>query len=78
MTNETQKEGNTVMFIPSDIQCFWCNGRMERGTNFSSFSINHVTYFCRDCGAVSHFAMNHKCKINSIEVEYKTTDKPDD
>lgn len=60
-------------FIPAEIQCFWCNGTMRRGTNFSSFSINHVTYFCDDCGAVSHFAMNHKCKISSIEVEYKTT-----
>ncbi len=63
------------MFIPTDMQCFWCGGKMERGTIFSSFSINHVTYFCKDCGAVSHFAMNHKCKISSIEVEYKTTDK---
>jgi hypothetical protein len=60
-------------FIPEDIKCFWCNGRMERGTYFTSPSINHITYFCRSCGAVSHFAVNHKCKISSIEVEYKTT-----
>lgn len=60
------------MYIPNDIQCFWCNGKMKRGTAFSSFSINHVSYFCEECGAVSHFAMNHKQKISAIEVEYKS------
>lgn len=64
-----------MSFIPNDIQCFWCCGHMKRGTCFSSFTINHVTYFCEDCGAVSHFAVNHKQKITAIEVEYKS-DQP--
>ena len=32
--------------------------------------------FCKDCGAVSHFAVNHKFPIDSISVEYLTTKKP--
>lgn len=65
-------------FIPNDIQCFWCGGHMKRGTCFSSFTINHVTYFCEDCGAVSHFAVNHERTISSVEVMYKTnSEKPD-
>lgn len=47
---------------------------MKRGTNYTSTTINCVTYFCEDCGAVSHFAVNHKQKISSIEVEYKSHD----
>lgn len=67
-----------MSFIPNDIQCFWCGGHMKRGTCFSSFTINHVTYFCEDCGAVSHFAVNHERTISSVEVMYKTnSEKPD-
>lgn len=62
------------MFIPSDIQCFWCNGWMKRGTVHSG-TIDHVTYICRECGGVAHFAVNHKQKITAIEVEYKS-DEP--
>ena len=62
-------------FIPMYIQCFWCNGKMERGTTFSGPTLNHVTYFCKDCGAVSHFAMNYEKRISSIEVEYKSDQK---
>ena len=65
-------------FIPSEIQCFWCNGRMERGTTFSSTSINHVSYFCKDCGAVSHFAVNNIRHIDSISVEYFTKEPPEE
>ena len=61
-----------MAYIPSEIECIWCGGRMRRGTAFSSPSINHVTYFCVSCGAVVHFAVNHKKKISGIEVEYKT------
>lgn len=61
-------------FIPLDIQCFWCNGQADRGT-VNSGTLNAVTYFCTRCGAVSHFAVNDKQKITSIEVEYKSTDK---
>ena len=62
------------MFIPNDLQCFWCNGWMKRGTAHSGI-IDHVTYFCKDCGAVAHFAVNHEKRIDAIEVEYKTTQK---
>ena len=61
-------------FIPLEIQCFWCNGQMERGTVHSG-TLNCVTYFCNRCGGVSHFAVNDKQKITSIEVEYKSPDK---
>lgn len=61
-------------FIPLDIQCFWCNGQMDRGTVVSG-ELNCVTYFCKQCGGVSHFAVNDKRKINGIEVEYKSTEK---
>lgn len=61
-------------FIPLEIQCFWCNGQMERVTLYSG-TLNCVTYFCKQCGGVSHFAVNDKQKITSIEVEYKSPDK---
>lgn len=61
-------------FIPADIQCFWCNGRMKRGTCRTGTAIEHVTYFCEDCGAVSHFAVSDKQRISSIAVEYKSVD----
>ena len=48
---------------------------MRRGTAYSGGVIEHVTYFCKDCGAVAHFAVNHKKRIDLIEVEYKTTQK---
>lgn len=63
-------------FIPLDIQCFWCNSQMERGTVMSetvmSGTISCVTYFCKRCGGVSHFAVNDEQKISSIEVKYKS------
>jgi len=61
-------------FIPLDVQCFWCNGQMDRGTVISG-ALNCVTYFCKRCGGVAHFAVNDKQKISSIEVEYKSPDK---
>lgn len=61
-------------FIPLNIQCFWCNGKMERGTVLSS-TLSCATYFCKQCGGVSHFAVNDKKKISSIEVEYKSPDE---
>ena len=61
-------------FIPLDIQCFWCNGHMKRGTCRTGFGIDTVTYFCEDCGAVSHFAVSDRVKISSIEVEYKASE----
>ncbi len=67
---------NSVPFIPLDIQCFWCNGQMERGTvRVGTFT--SATYFCKQCGGVSHFAVNDKQKISSIEVEYKSPGKGD-
>lgn len=61
-------------FIPLDIQCFWCNGHMKRGTCRTDSSIETATYFCEDCGAVSHFAVSDKQRISSIAVEYKSVD----
>lgn len=63
-----------ITFIPEDIQCFWCNGHMERGAT-SIGTITCATYFCKRCGGVSHFAVNDKQKISSIEVEYKSLDR---
>lgn len=62
-------------FIPQSIQCFWCNGRMNAGTVYTGPSINHVTYFCKECGAVAHFALNEEKRISAIEVEYKSSDE---
>lgn len=61
-------------FIPLDIQCFWCNGHMKRGTCRTGTAIENVTYFCEECGAVSHFAVSDRVKISSIEVEYKASE----
>ena len=51
---------------------------MKRGTSSMGGRIETVTYFCKDCGAVSHFARNEKQKIDSIEVEYKSKEPPRD
>ena len=61
-------------FIPNEIQCYWCNGQMNRGIAYSGTRLEHVTYFCRECGGVAHFAVNHEQKITSIEVEYKSNE----
>lgn len=66
------------MFIPEDIKCFWCNGWAKRGTSSMGGRVETVTYFCKDCGAISHFARNEKQKIDSIEVEYKSKEPPHD
>ena len=58
-------------FIPLDIQCFWCNGHMKIGASGAGSGVENVTYFCEECGAVSHFAVSDRVKISSIEVEYK-------
>ena len=62
-------------FIPQDIQCFWCNGHMKSGPVYIGSSIERATYFCENCGAVSHFAVDDKREISGIEVKYKFTDK---
>ena len=61
-------------FIPLDIQCFWCNSQMKRGMAISG-ELNCVTYFCKRCGGISHFAVYDKQKIRSIQVDYKLQDK---
>ena len=61
-------------FIPSEIQCFWCNGQMKIGMDISG-TLSCVTYFCKQCGGVSHFAVNDKIKIKSIEVKYKMSEE---
>lgn len=60
-------------FIPLEIQCFWCNGQMERRM-LTFDTITCVTYFCKQCGGVSHFAVDEKQKIKSIKVEYESPD----
>ena len=54
---------NRMIYIPREIECFWCGKRMIRGTTFSGPLINHVSYFCKECGAVSHFAVHEVKKI---------------
>ena len=61
-------------FIPNDIQCFWCNGHMKIGTCRIGSGVENVTYFCEECGAVSHFAVSDRGKISTIEVEYKASE----
>ena len=58
------------IFIPKDIQCFWCNGHMKAGTVHLGSGVKQVTYFCESCGAVSNFAVNDERRIKSIEVKY--------
>lgn len=60
----------TKSIIPLDIKCFWCDGQAKRGTCVSSTYVDHVTYFCENCGGVSHFAVGHKRNIKAIDVEY--------
>ena len=62
-------------FIPQDIQCFWCNGHMKAGTTYLGSGTNQVTYFCKECGAVSNFAVNDERRIKSIEVTYNFHEK---
>ena len=69
------KREPTHTYIPLDIQCFWCNGEAKRGTASTSPYINSVTYFCKNCGSVAHFAVNHKQKICAIEVDYKSSER---
>jgi len=68
-----QISGMMHTFIPNEIQCYWCNGQMNRGIAYSGSGLNHVTYFCRECGGVAHFAVNHEQKITAIDVEYKSS-----
>ena len=63
------------MYIPLNMQCFWCNGNMNRGSCHDG-RLSHVTYFCKDCGAVAHFAKNSTQKIDSIEVQYYSKEAP--
>lgn len=58
-------------FIPNEIQCFWCNGRMNRSSTLSG-ELSYVTYFCVHCGAVSHFAVHDKKRISNIEIKYES------
>jgi hypothetical protein len=54
-------------------ECFWCNGHMhERGITKIGAGINHITYFCIDCGGIAHFAIDteHDSKIKSFEIKY--------
>ena len=67
---EMKEQSVRTTFIPQDIQCFWCNGRMKSGLVHLGSSIEDVTYFCESCGAVSHFAVCDKRRIKSIEVTY--------
>ena len=60
-----------MLFVPSDMQCFWCNGRAtEKGVTKMGSGVNHVTYWCRDCGGVMHFAINDENRIKSFDVKY--------
>ena len=63
--------GNHV-FIPREMQCFWCNGKMEeKGVTKMGSGDNYVTYWCEDCGGVAHFCINSENPIKSFTVKYK-------
>jgi len=50
---------NNINYIPSDIKCFWCNSHMrEKGVTAMGSDINHITYFCDQCGGIAHFAVD--------------------
>ena len=64
---------NNINYIPSDIKCFWCNGHMrENGVTAMGSGINHITYFCADCGGIAHFVVDTErgSKIKSFEIKY--------
>ena len=52
-------------------ECMWCGGTMKRGTCFMGGRIEHVAYFCQDCGSVAHFGRDKEKKITGIEVSYE-------
>lgn len=62
-----------INYIPSDIKCFWCNGHMrEKGATKMGAGINHISYFCDQCGGIAHFAVDTEqdSKIKSFEIRY--------
>lgn len=66
---------NTI-FIPSEIQCFWCNGRMrERGVTRIGCGLNNSTYFCQECGGIAHFARYDDRTIKTFTIGYDTKEK---
>lgn len=58
------------LYIPAEIQCFWCNGHMrEKGVTYSS-DLDCVSYFCDDCGGIAHFARHDNKAIKSFTIRY--------
>ena len=61
-----------LTFQPSEIQCYWCNGRMKVGGVIKSGGgINYISYFCKNCGGIAHFARHDDKKIKGFDVQYK-------
>lgn len=62
----------TRTFQPSDIQCYYCNGQMKVGGVIKSGSgLNYISYFCKDCGGIAHFARYDNKKIKGFDVKYE-------
>ena len=61
------------LYVPADIQCFWCNGHMqEKGATCMGSDLNCVSYFCKDCGGIAR----HDDKIiKTFTIGYDMSDK---
>lgn len=58
-------------YIPPTIKCFWCNGEMTiGGPTCMGSGLNCVSYFCKDCGGIAHFAQNDYVPIKSFTIKY--------
>lgn len=60
------------LYVPADIQCFWCNGHMQqKGTTCMGSGLNYISYFCKDCGGIAHFAKEDDGRpIKNFKVTY--------
>ena len=65
------------LYVPADIQCFWCNGHMqEKGATCMGSGLNCVSYFCKDCGGIAHFARHDDRTIKTFTIGYDMSEKP--
>lgn len=59
------------LYVPADIQCFWCNGHMQqKGATSMGSGLNYISYFCKDCGGIAHFARHDDRNIKTFTINY--------
>jgi len=64
------------LYVPADIQCFWCNGHMrQKGVTCMGSGLNCVSYFCKDCGGIAHFARHDNKYIEDFTTKYNFTEE---